>query len=222
MFPLQFNSMMIVMILSPISSPSVIQNFSAKIFRYLQIFPYLQFSSNVSNFLPRDGNVFHYHIGYIFLFLSLGVASSLKLLFCYPLGGDDVVLDANNILLAFLCSLMAAMILRYWDFCLARAFLVYSSNISWPSSESDKKYIIRIPNNTMNITMDPISMTDASVLDDKHRNAVDAINSNNTTTIPTMVTSHIVPTSILSEYSQNFLIFLGEYSVFYEKFPIFF
>lgn len=44
----------------------------------------------------------------------------------------------------------------------------------------------------MNITIAPICNIDASVLDDKHRNAVDATNSNKITIIPTKVTIHIV------------------------------
>ena len=44
----------------------------------------------------------------------------------------------------------------------------------------------------MNITIAPICKIDASVLDDKHRKAVDATNRSKITIIPTKVTIHIV------------------------------
>lgn len=50
----------------------------------------------------------------------------------------------------------------------------------------------------MNMTIDPIWSTDANVFEDKHLKAVDAINRNRMTTMPTAVTIHMVLIFILT------------------------
>ena len=59
---------------------------------------------------------------------------------------------------------------------------------------------MRKAKSTMNITIAPICKTDANVLEERHRNAVEATRSSKITMIPTKVTIHMVLRFMMNEW----------------------